>query len=508
MSKIFELIELSAIVEKLKKQKNKIVLSHGVFDLLHIGHIKHFENAKKLGDKLIVSITKDKFIDKGPNRPFFNLKLRMEAVAALESVDYVTYGNLDSSIDVIEKIKPNIYVKGQDYKKHKDDVTGKIYDEKKTLEKFKGRLKYTNEIRSSSTKLLHHYDFNLNPIQKNFLNNISSIIQKKNFSNIFKKIESDETLILGEIILDKYNFCEPLGKSGKDPILMFSKKKEEMYLGGAGAISNHISQFSKKVKLCSIVGSFNNYRNFIKKNISKNVISKLFTKKNSPTIEKQKYLDHVSLNKIIGFYTYNDEKIEKNLENQIYKYLKKNLKQSTTLLVADYGHGMITSTLANKISKMKNFVTLNAQINAANIGTHNINKYKNLNIVIINEQELRNELRDKSDKTENLMKKISVSNNFKILVVTKGKEGVILYNKLKNKFFYCPAFTDNVVDKIGSGDAMLAMISSVYKITNNEYLSLFIGSLAAAQKVKIVGNSQAINKMKLVKTFNHLTKTL
>ena len=70
MSKIFELIELSAIVEKLKKQKNKIVLSHGVFDLLHIGHIKHFENAKKLGDKLIVSITKDKFIDKGPNNLF------------------------------------------------------------------------------------------------------------------------------------------------------------------------------------------------------------------------------------------------------------------------------------------------------------------------------------------------------------------------------------------------------------------------------------------------------
>ena len=65
---------------------------------------------------------------------------------------------------------------------------------------------------------------------------------------------------------------------------MFSKKKEEMYLGGAGAISNHISQFSKKVKLCSTVGSFNNYRNFIKKNISKNVIPKLFTKKNSPTI--------------------------------------------------------------------------------------------------------------------------------------------------------------------------------------------------------------------------------
>ena len=102
------------------------------------------------------------------------------------------------------------------------------------------------------------------------------------------------------------------------------------------------------------------------------------------------------------------------------------------------------------------------------------------------------------------MLQISKMYNFKILVVTKGKDGVLLYNKSKNKFYFCPAFTDKVVDKIGSGDAMLAIISSIYKNTHDEELSLFIGSLAAAQKVQIIGNSKSIDGMKLIKTFNHL----
>ena len=94
--------------------------------------------------------------------------------------------------------------------------------------------------------------------------------------------------------------------------------------------------------------------------------------------------------------------------------------------------------------------------------------------------------------------------NFKIIVVTKGKDGVLLYNNLKSKFYFCPAFTDNVVDKIGSGDAMLAVMSLVYKITKDEEISLFLGSLAASQQVQIMGNKKSISGMKLIKTFNHL----
>ena len=168
MKKIYELNRLSKIVKSLRNQNKKVVLSHGAFDLLHIGHIKHFEAAKKKGDKLIVSLTKDQFIDKGPNRPYFNLKLRMEAIAALSCVDYVTFSETDSSVDVIEKIKPNIYVKGQDYKIMKDDVSKKIYKEKAAVEKFKGKINFTEEIKFSSSKLLNNFNFILNEDQKNF----------------------------------------------------------------------------------------------------------------------------------------------------------------------------------------------------------------------------------------------------------------------------------------------------------------------------------------------------
>lgn len=504
MKKIYDLKKLSKIIKSLKQKKNKIVLSHGVFDLLHIGHIKHFESAKKLGHKLIVSVTKNEFIDKGPNRPLFDLKLRMEAIASLSCVDFVTYGNLDSAVDVIENLKPDIYCKGQDYKILKNDVSKKIYKEKKAVLKNKGKINFTNEIKFSSSKILNTTGLVLNKHQKNFVERLSNRINKKKLVSLFDKIKDQKIIILGEMIIDQYNFCDPLGKSGKDPIMMFSKKREEKYVGGAGAIANHAAQLIKNIYMCCMIGEYDSYKSFIEKNISKKIIKKYIIKKNSPTIEKQKYLDSVTLNKIIGFYKYNEKKIHTKQEVKILNFLKKTLDKDSILVVADYGHSMISKSLAKKISNLKNFVSLNAQINAANIGTHNIKKYTNLDFVIINESELRNELRNNIDKTEILMIQISKMYNFKILVVTKGKDGVLLLNKSKNKFYFCPAFTDKVVDKIGSGDAMLAIISSIYKNTHDEELSLFIGSLAAAQKVQIIGNSKSIDGMKLIKTFNHL----
>ena len=72
MRKIVSIEFLKKTVVKLKKNKKKVVLCHGVFDLLHLGHIRHFEEAKKLGDYLIVSVTPNKFVEKGPGRPVFS----------------------------------------------------------------------------------------------------------------------------------------------------------------------------------------------------------------------------------------------------------------------------------------------------------------------------------------------------------------------------------------------------------------------------------------------------
>ena len=105
--KILNINNLIRIIKNTHKNK-KIGLCHGVFDLLHLGHIKHFEEAKKNCDILVVSVTEDKFIAKGPGRPAFNDLQRMEALASLEYVDYLVLSNQPSSVEVINKIKPNI----------------------------------------------------------------------------------------------------------------------------------------------------------------------------------------------------------------------------------------------------------------------------------------------------------------------------------------------------------------------------------------------------------------
>ena len=113
-------------IKFLKSKKKKIVLCHGVFDLVHLGHIEHFKSAKKFGDFLIVSITKDKFIKKGPGRPLFNEQQRMDFLNNIKIIDYVILSNSESSLDVINFVRPDFYVKGPDYKDNFKDKTKKI----------------------------------------------------------------------------------------------------------------------------------------------------------------------------------------------------------------------------------------------------------------------------------------------------------------------------------------------------------------------------------------------
>ncbi|MFC1501483.1 adenylyltransferase/cytidyltransferase family protein, partial [Elusimicrobiota bacterium] len=122
--KIKKLGELAKIVSGLKKKGKRIVLCHGVFDLIHLGHIRHFDLAKKEGDSLIVTLTCDKHVKRGPGRPIFNEHQRAEALAALSIIDYVSIIDSPVANEAIKILKPNFYVKGSDYKDKSKDVTG------------------------------------------------------------------------------------------------------------------------------------------------------------------------------------------------------------------------------------------------------------------------------------------------------------------------------------------------------------------------------------------------
>jgi len=499
-----KILTYSKLVKIKNNSNKKTVLCHGVFDLLHIGHIRYFEQAKRYGDILIVSLTSDNFVNKGSGRPFFKMSDRIAAISALQVVDFVITSNNATAVDIIKKIKPDTYFKGSDYKNHKSDFTYGIKKEIAEVKKYGGKVEYGSTKMYSSSKIINQI-LDRSHDQNNIINKIK---KKYSFELIKSKIllssKKIKILILGEIIIDNLIFCSALGKSGKEAILNLENKYEKKIVGGVGAIANHLSSFVVDLKILTYLGDYNNNILFIKKNIEQKIKIDYFLKKNSPTIIKTKIVDVSNNAKILGIYDFNDSEINKKQKNLFYNKIRKNINKYDLVIVSDYGHGLITPFVAKYLSKQKK-VTVNTQLNSANIGYHTIGKYKNAYCAVINEVELRHELKDRYSGIKILMKRLAKLLNIKILVVTAGNRGAYAY--CNNNFFYCPAFANKVVDKIGSGDTFIAFFVLANKIFSNDTeLSLFLASISTAQVLEGFANEKTVDLIKLLKSINYILK--
>lgn len=154
--KILEFGALAKKIHNLKSEGKKIVHCHGCFDLMHIGHIKYFQASKNMGDVLVVTVSPDIYIDKGPERPVFNQNLRAEAIAALECVDYVAINKWPTAEETLRLLRPDIYVKGQEFEKL-EDKTGKIQKEYEIIKEIGAEIRFTQEMVFSSTKLINQH---------------------------------------------------------------------------------------------------------------------------------------------------------------------------------------------------------------------------------------------------------------------------------------------------------------------------------------------------------------
>lgn len=152
--KISTIEQLSKKVEELKEAGKIVVHCHGCFDLMHPGHIKYFQAARRFGDALVVTVSPDRFVDKGPGRPVFNEGLRAESIAALECVTYVAINQWPTAEETLRLLRPDYYVKGQEFEKL-EDKTGKLQREAAVVKEVGAELRFTHEIVFSSTQLLN-----------------------------------------------------------------------------------------------------------------------------------------------------------------------------------------------------------------------------------------------------------------------------------------------------------------------------------------------------------------
>jgi bifunctional ADP-heptose synthase (sugar kinase/adenylyltransferase) len=303
--------------------------------------------------------------------------------------------------------------------------------------------------------------------------------------------------LIGETIIDEYVYTDAIGKSGKEPMLVCRHVSQEAQGGGVLAIANHLSEFCESVELVSALGTHDTREEFVRSTLAPRVQPQFIYKQDSPTIVKRRYLDAYSLAKLMGVYHYNPAALCPKDEAALGALLGSALERADLVIVADYGHGLLTAKLVEQLVTSSTFLAVNTQMNAANQGYHTLSKYRRLDYACLHEGELRLDARDLHGDLMTMSKAALERFDARALTVTRGKQGSLLLHR-EAGVFETPALATRVLERVGAGDAVLALTSLAIAGGIQPELVGILGNLAGAQQVSVMGNSQHIKKQRLL----------
>ncbi|MCK4948384.1 MAG: adenylyltransferase/cytidyltransferase family protein [Candidatus Aureabacteria bacterium] len=505
--KIVKVEKLGGVCSKLKTKGKKIVHCHGVFDLLHLGHIRHFKLAKKHGDILIVTITKDKHVKRGPGRPVFNEHLRAEALASLAVTDYVSIIDSPTAIECLGILKPDFYVKGSEYRKKEGDITGKISEEEEAVKTVGGRLVFTDDITFSSSKLLNKY---LDVYPPRTVKYLKAIGKKYSIDFITEKLcllKDLKVLVIGDAIIDQYHYCTPMGKSSKEHLVANRYDSEETFAGGTLATANNIANLCKQVDLLTMLGKEDedSLNDFIKSRLSPNITPVFFYRPDVGTIIKRRFVNKDSNRKLFEICYMKDDSIFGRIETRILKQIEKTIENYDLVVVSDFGHGLLTKRIIDLICAKAKYLALNVQTNSANIGFNLVTKYPRVNCVCVDEMELRFATHDKFSDLRTLARKVYHDLKCQQVIATRGPHGSLSYCETAG-YHETPAFAYRVVDAIGAGDAFFAFVAPCFSAGLPQDLVSFVGNAVGSLAVQIVCNREPVKFVDLIKYITRLLK--
>lgn len=503
-NKIKDATELGSIVEKEKRAGKRVVYWHGAFDLLDGRQIRQLEAARALGDLLIVSVIPDRHIHLDDGRFQFSETIRAETVAALHPVDYVGIGPAASAASIIRLLKPDVYVRDSDRTDGAYDGVSDMAVEAEAIQSVGGTLQFASDLGDGTSSITSDLFSALSDEVGVWLDNFRQRHSAEEICDSLKSLEPLRVVVVGEVVLDEYVYCEALGKSSKEPILALRYLYQDVHAGGSIAIANHLADFCASADLVAYLGGINSREEFVRTSIKPNVTPSFIHKANSPTIVKRRFVEKYQVTKLFEIYEINDEFLSETEEEELCTELERLLLHCDLVIVADFGHGLIPPRAAALLSEKAPFLAVNTQINAANIGFHTISKYKRADYICIHEGEVRLDARSRKADLRDLITDLADRLACDTVTVTRGKTGSLIYTR-DGGFAACPALAAKVVDRLGAGDTVLAITALCAAKRLPPDVIGFIGNLVGAQAVRIVGNSRSIDRAEL---FRHVQTLL
>ncbi len=502
--KVLALDELAEQLDTIRGTQ-RIVHCHGVFDLLHIGHVRYLEAAAKLGDILVVTITPDQYVNKGPNRPAFPAELRAEHVAALGCVTWAAVNRWPTAIEPIGMLKPDLYVKGSEYRNESGDVSGAITKEREAVEAAGGQLTFTDDIVFSSSNLLNRFMPQLPSSTQRWLDGFNERYGIDHVTAAFEAARPIRLLVIGEAIIDEYLHCESIGKSSKEPTLVVKSGKRERMAGGILAVANNAAACCDSVHVVTQLGDRDPQRSFCREHLCDGVSPTFLTRIDAPTIMKRRYVDSYFRNKLFEVYQVNDAPLSREDNEAFLAALKPAVAEADAVLVVDFGHSLMTPEAVELVCDSARFLAVNVQANAGNLGFNLIGKYPRADLLCVAQNELRLEFRDKTGDLHNLLEAAGHKLGAAAAVCTRGKHGCLTWSKTHGRS-HLPAVAAKVVDRVGAGDTFLSILAPVVAAGAPLEVAAFLASVAGAEAVATVGHRRSLDRVALLKHATTLLK--
>lgn len=477
--------ELRAIVGA-RPRDNKVIMCHGVFDVVHPGHIRHLVYAKSKADILIASLTADHHITKGVYRPHVTQDLRAINLAAFEMVDYVLIDENDKPLDNIRLIEPDYFAKGFEY--GGNGISAKTTEELAVIHSYGGELIFTpGDIVYSSSALIRQDQPDVRHANLQILmerNNIDFDMLRR----VLGEMRGHRVHVVGDTIVDSYTYCAMIGGQTKTPTLSVAFERKVDFVGGAGIVAKHLVAAGAEVAFSTVLGN-DPLRDFVVEDLKEAGVNlNAVVDETRPTVNKNAVV--VGGYRLLKIDTLDNRSISDDVLSKLQAKVSGHPVEA--IVYADFRHGIFNKrTIPKLIDSIPEGVYRVADSQVAS-RWGNITEFTNFDLITPNEREARFAVGDQDSGVRPLASLVYDEARCKFLIMKLGERGVLACRDRDHysldSYFVIDSFVDRVVDAVGAGDALLAYATLAMLTCRNDAVATILGTMAASCECEFDGN--------------------
>ena len=467
---------------------------HGCFDIVHPGHVRYLEFARRQGDLLLVSLTGDGDVSKGADRPYIPQELRAENIAALEFVDLVYIDPSPTAEALLARTRPDVYVKGSEYESSRDP---RFLAERRVVESHGGRMLFSSgEVVFSSTKLIGDLcEPGASAASRTELTCSRYGIDQQTLTRRIEEFSELRVVVIGDVILDRYVHCDAVGVASEAPVVSLTQLEERTFVGGAGIVARHARALGAESVLISRTGS-DVASEEVRHVLEAEGVRASFIPLPAALPQKTRFLAEES--KLFKLDQVPFQPLDSLAEEELAACILREAHAAHAVIFCDFGCGLLTGgLLARVLPRLRETVRiLSADVSGPRA---NLLHFRHVDLLCPTERELREALHDHESGLSNAAWQLMHHTHARRLIITLGKRGVVTFERPEQvaaapgregrlRSETLPSFAPHAVDTLGAGDAMLAAATLTLATGADLLQAAYLGSAAAALEVAALGN--------------------